>query len=147
MIITKSISRLARNTVTLLETVRELQNLGVAIYFEEQNIRTDSADGELMLTILASYAQEESRDVSESCKWRVRKNMQAGTVAPRKAYGFRVERGTLTIVPEQADIVRRIFAEYIGGAGSNKIANGLNADGIPSPTGAAWHHNTVVGIL
>ena len=66
MVITKSISRFARNTVTLLETVRELKALGVDVYFEEQNIHTMSADGELMMTILASYAQEESRSVSEN---------------------------------------------------------------------------------
>ena len=68
LIITKSISRFARNTVTLLETVRELKLLGVDVYFEEQNIHSMSGDGELMLTILASYAQEESRSVSENCK-------------------------------------------------------------------------------
>ena len=72
MIITKSISRFARNTVTLLETVRELKDLGIDVFFEEQNIHSKSADGELMLTILASYAQEESRSVSENMKWRTR---------------------------------------------------------------------------
>ena len=73
---TKSISRFARNTVTLLETVRELKELGVDVYFEEQNIHTASADGELMLTILASYAQEESLSVSENMKWRIKKNFE-----------------------------------------------------------------------
>lgn len=78
MVITKSISRFARNTVTLLEAVRELKSLGVDVYFEEQNIHTASADGELILTILASYAQEESRSVSENQKWRVRKGFENG---------------------------------------------------------------------
>ena len=73
MVITKSISRFARNTVTLLQTVRELKDLGVDVYFEEQNIHTMSADGELMLTILASYAQEESLSASENQKWRIQK--------------------------------------------------------------------------
>ena len=72
-ILCKSISRFARNTVTLLSVVRELKALGVSIYFEEQNIDTMSGDGEFMLSILASFAQEESRSVSENCKWRVRK--------------------------------------------------------------------------
>ena len=75
MIITKSISRFARNTVTLLETVRSLKDLGVAVFFEEQNINTLTSDGELMLTILASYAQEESLSVSENQKWRIRKTL------------------------------------------------------------------------
>ena len=72
IIVTKSISRFARNTVTLLETVRSLKLMGVDVFFEEQNIHTMSADGELMLTILASYAQEESRSVSENMKWRIK---------------------------------------------------------------------------
>ena len=78
MVITKSISRFARNTVTLLETVRELKALGVGVYFEEQNIHTMSADGELMLTVLASYAQEESLSASENQKWRIQKCFQNG---------------------------------------------------------------------
>ena len=77
-IITKSISRFARNTVALLETVRELKGLGIDVCFEEQNIHSMSNDGELMLTILASYAQEESRSVSENCKWRIRKRFEKG---------------------------------------------------------------------
>ena len=72
-ILCKSTSRFARNTVTLLETARELKGLGISVSFEKENIDTMSGDGELMLTILASLAQEESRSVSENCKWRVRK--------------------------------------------------------------------------
>lgn len=78
MVITKSISRFARNTVTLLDTIRELKLLGVDVYFEEQNIHTIGADGELILTILASYAQEESRSTSENMKWRIKKNFEEG---------------------------------------------------------------------
>ena len=78
MVLTKSISRFARNTVTLLETVRMLKALGVDVFFEEQNIHTVSADGELMLTILASYAQEESLSASENQKWRIKKNFEEG---------------------------------------------------------------------
>ena len=76
LVITKSISRFARNTVTLLKTVRELKELGVDVYFEEQNIHTISAEGELMLTVLASYAQEESLSVSENCKWKYEKTLK-----------------------------------------------------------------------
>ena len=91
MIITKSISRFARNTVTLLETVRNLKNLGVDVYFEEQNIHSISADGELMLTILASYAQEESLSVSENQKWRVRKNFENGMPWNGTMLGYRYD--------------------------------------------------------
>ena len=78
LILTKSISRFARNTVTLLETVREMKTLGIDIFFEEQNIHSLSGEGELMLSILASYAQEESRSVSENCKWRIQKKFEQG---------------------------------------------------------------------
>ena len=78
MVITKSISRFARNTVILLETVRELKSLGIDIYFEEQNIHSISNDGELMLTIIASYAQEESKSASDNQKWRIRKGFAEG---------------------------------------------------------------------
>jgi DNA invertase Pin-like site-specific DNA recombinase len=78
MIITKSISRFARNTVTLLENVRMLKVIEVDVYFEEENIHSKSSDGELMLTILASFAQEESLSVSENCKWRIRNKFRQG---------------------------------------------------------------------
>ena len=91
LIITKSISRFARNTVTLLETVRELKLLGIDVYFEEQSIHTISADGELMLTILASYAQEESRSASENQKWRIKKNFEEGIPWDGTLLGYRLK--------------------------------------------------------
>ena len=85
MVITKSISRFARNTVTLLETVRDLKALGIDVFFEEQSIHTLSADGELMLSILASYAQEESLSASENQKWRVRKNSRKASLGMERS--------------------------------------------------------------
>lgn len=108
LIITKSISRFARNTVTLLETVRELKAIGVGVYFEEQRIQTISKEGELMLTILASYAQEEARSVSENMKWRVRKNFAEGIPYKLTILGYRLTKGKITIVPEEAEIVKLI---------------------------------------
>lgn len=96
MIITKSISRFARNTVTLLQTVRELKRFGVDVYFEEQNIHTMSADGELMMTILASYAQEESLSASENQKWRIRKGFANGEMMGlRFMYGYHIKKGNV----------------------------------------------------
>ena len=98
LVITKSISRFARNTVTLLQTVRELKSLGVDVFFEEQHIHTMSADGELMMTILASYAQEESLSASENQKWRVRKAFENGEIINlRFLFGY-----TRTVRPEYA---------------------------------------------
>lgn len=147
IIITKSVSRFARNTVTLLSVVRELKAIGVDIYFEEQNIHTISADGELMLTILASYAQEESLSASENQKWRIRKNFSEGKPWNGVMLGYRQENGKYIVVPEEAEIVRRIYSEYLAGRGIDKIVNGLNADGVLTQKGFAWRKCGVTRIL
>ena len=147
MVITKSISRFARNTVTLLETVRELKTIGVDVYFEEQNIHTASADGELMLTILASYAQEESLSVSENMKWRIRRNFEDGKPWSGFVLGYRCENGQYVIVPEEAEVVRRIYREYLDGLGATAIMKGLNDDGIRTRTGKPWRIGGVLKVL
>ena len=147
MVITKSISRFARNTVTLLSTVRELKELGVDVYFEEQNIHTASADGELMLTILASYAQEESLSVSENMKWRIRRNFEEGKPWSGLILGYRFEDGRFVVVPEEAEVVRRIYREYLDGKGATVIMKGLNEDGIRTRVGKPWRVEGVLKIL
>ena len=130
LIITKSISRFARNTVMLLETVRELKELEVDVYFEEQNIHSISPDGEFMLTLLGSYAQEESYSASENQKWRIRKDFEQGRLGSITMLGYeRNNDGTLIIVPEEAEIVRMIFHDFLSGMGKNAIANKLLAMG------------------
>ncbi len=147
LVITKSISRFARNTLILLETVRELKMLGVDVYFEEQNIHSISGDGELMLTILASYAQEESRSVSENCKWRIRNNFKQGLPHGFSILGYRLNGETLEIVPQEAEIVRMIFTDYLGGMGKNAIMKKLNAAGIKTKRCNMWLEATVDRIL
>jgi len=93
MIIVKSISRFARNTVTLLETTRELKQLGVDVFFEEQNLHTLSSEGEMLLTMLAACAQEESRIVSENCRWWIQRDFQHGIPCSTPVYGYRIRRG------------------------------------------------------
>ena len=95
MVITKSVSRFARNTVTLLRTVRELKELGINVFFEEQNIKTLDADGEVMLTLLASFAQAESLSVSDNCKWRIRKGFEEGRASTCTMLGYRLVNGEL----------------------------------------------------
>ena len=139
LIITKSISRFARNTVTLLETIRELKDLGVDVYFEEQNIHSISPDGEFMLTLLGSYAQEESYSASENQKWRIRKDFEQGRLGSITILGYeRSNAGTLIIVPEEAEIVRMIFNDFLSGMGKNAIANKLLAMGVPTKGGGIW---------
>ena len=147
MVITKSISRFARNTVTLLQTVREFKALGVDIYFEEQNIHTISGDGELMMTILASYAQEESRSASENQKWRIKRSFESGIPWDRTLMGYRMENEHYVIVPREAEIVRRIYNEYLSGSGYQLIAKRLNEEGVPSRFGGKWNQSAVSRIL
>lgn len=148
MIITKSISRFARNTVTLLETVRELKALGVDVFFEEQNLHSASADGELMLTILASYAQEESLSVSENCKWRIRNEFKKGNpTCGILMYGYDYCDRKLVVNPQEAEIVRMIYSDYLSGMGKNAIMRKLEKLAIPTKSGGRWATNTVVSIL
>ncbi len=147
LIITKSISRFARNTVVLLQTVRDLKSLGVDVYFEEQNIHSMSADGELMLTILASYAQEESLSASENQKWRIKKNFEEGMPWSGQVLGYKYVNGVYIVKPEEAEIVRNIFTDYLFGMGIEAIMKKLNAQGKTSRNGHAWCRSSVRKVL
>ena len=147
LVLTKSISRFARNTVTLLETVRELKLLGVDFFFEEQNIHTLSAEGELMMTILASYAQEESLSASENQKWRIKRNFEAGKPWDCTILGYRAKNGVFEIVPEEAETVRLVFKWYLEGLGRQAIANQLNELGVPTRFEKTWHQDTIRKML
>ena len=147
LILVKSISRFARNTLTLLNTVRELKGLGIGVYFEEQKLDSLSGDGEFMLTILASFAQEESRSVSENCKWRIRKKFEQGIPTGFGMYGYEVRNGSFVIKPEEAAVVRRIFQMYLDGMGSVRIMKLLMAEGVPAPMGGLWNDSVIMDML
>lgn len=148
LILTKSIQRFARNTVDLLETVRFLKNINVDVYFEKEHISSMSAEGEFMLTILASFAQEESRGISENVKWALRKRMEQGVhFNKNKTFGYRWVDGEFLIQPEEAEVVRRIYKEYLEGIPKRRIAKRLNADGLKTVAGNAWNYNAVSYIL
>jgi len=147
MIITKSIRRFARNTVTLLETVRELKALNIDVFFEEQNIHTNSGEGELMLTILASFAQEESRSVSENCKWRIRNRFAAGDPPKVRAYGYHIIRKQWVVNEAQAKIVRFIFAKHNQRVGTWTIADMLNQMGVKPPFAETWCGDSIRYLL
>lgn len=133
IVLTKSISRFARNTVDLLETVRHLKDLGVEVRFEKERINSFSGDGELMLSILASFAQEESRSISENVKWGVRKRFQSGEIgaANKHILGYRYDDNLeqYVIIPEEAEIVRLIFQRYLEGVPLQGICDELNDKG------------------
>ena len=147
-IITKSISRFSRNTTDCLELVRKLQELDVPIYFEKENINTGSMESELFLTILSSMAEGESTSISENSKWSIKKRFQNGTFKLSYApYGYRWDGRTLRIIPEQAEVVKRIFADVLSGKGTDAIAKALDDEGVPTKRGGKWTSTSVRGIL
>ena len=148
MVITKSISRFARNTLDTLTITRELKNLGVDVYFERERIHSISPDGELMLTILASFAQEESLSVSENCKWQIRNKFKNGELANlRFLFGYKISKGEIKIDEENAAIVKWIFDQYTSGTGYTKIAEMLREFGVPTIRGGKWTADRVRNII
>ena len=147
IILTKSISRFARNTVDLLETVRHLKDLGIEVRFEKEHIHSLSEDGELMLTLLASFAQEESRSISENVKWGVRKRFQSGEIgaANKHILGYRYddELRKYVIIPEEAESVRWMFQMYIDGVSLREIAGSMNRAGIRTTLGNDFQEASV----
>lgn len=151
-IVTKSISRFARNTVDTLNCVRELrqQNPPVGIYFEKENIDTLDATGELLLTILSALAQDESRSISDNIRWTFQKNFQAGIpqINLKRMLGYdKGEDGAWVINPDQAKIVRHIFERYVLGHSANGIAKELNALGQYTVNGKRWTSGAVLSVL
>ncbi len=151
LIITKSVSRFARNTVDTLTTIRLLKERGVEVYFEEQNIYTLDSKGELLLTIMSSIAQEESRNISENVTWGQRKRFSDGKVSmPYKHFlGYRKgEDGEPEIIPEEAETVRRIYRLFLEGQTPYGIKVILEADGILTPAKKTrWQTGTILSIL
>ena len=137
IVLTKSISRFARNTVDLLSTVRHLKELGVEVRFEKEKISSLSGDGEVMLSILASFAQEESVSLSNNIKWTFQKKFRNGEVhSHQKMLGYRWEGDERLVVPEEAEIVRFVFSEYLAGKSYIAIARELDEKGVKSVHGA-----------
>lgn len=150
LIITKSISRFARNTVTVLKFARELKNLSVGIFFEEQNINTLSGDGEMMLAVLASFAQEESRSMSENNKWSIRKKFERGEVmiTTSRFLGYdKNEYGDLIVNRKEAEIVSLTFDLYLLNVGCSRLSDLLNYLGVKTVTGGQWESGTIGGML
>lgn len=147
-IITKSISRFARSTTGILETVRKLSDLGIFILFEKEGIHTGAMEGELLLAVLSGLAESESVSLSENAKWSVKSRMQKGTFKHSFApYGFDLCDGDLIPNAEQAKVVRRIFAAFISGMGCTAIADMLEKEEVPSKRGGNWTNRTICRML
>ena len=151
MVVTKSISRFARNTADCLHYSRHLKEKGIPVFFEKENINTMDTSGELLFTILSSLAQEESRNISENTAWGIRSRFQKGIphLNTNRMMGYdKDEQGNLVINVEQAEVVRRIFREFLEGWSTDEIARKLNKEGIPGVCGAGkWTSNTIKRML
>ena len=148
-VVTKSISRFARNTRDCLMALRELKRLGVTVAFEKENIDTSRVSDEIMITIMEGLAQEESISISKNTRWSIRKRMANGTMKiARVPYGYtKDKKGNLVIDKPKAEIVKRIYDLYLNGCGGRRIALLLNEEHIPSPTGTVWNNATIFKIL
>lgn len=148
IILTKSISRFARNTVDLLETVRHLKAKGIEVRFEKENINSMSGDGELMLSILASFAQEESRSISENIRWATKKRFEKGIPNGKfKIFGYRWEDDKLVPVPEEAEIVKRIYQNFLDGKSRLETEKEFAAEGITTANGCRWVDSNIKVVL
>ena len=151
LIVTKSVSRFARNTVDSLTTIRTLKAHGIEVFFEKENIWTFDSKGELLITLMSSLAQEESRSISENVTWGQRKRLQDGKVsfAYSRFLGYRKGAdGLPEVVPEEAEVVRRIYRDFIAGKTVDGIAKALTREGVPTPAGREkWQKRTVESIL
>ena len=151
MIITKSISRFARNTLDCLQYIRLLKDKNITVYFEKESINTMDAKGEVLITIMASLAQQESQSLSQNVKLGLQYRYQQGkvTVNCNRFLGYtKGNDGKLVIDPEQSEVVKRIYREYLEGSSMDRISAGLEADGILTGAGKEkWHTSTINKIL
>ena len=147
-IVTKSLSRFARNTTDCLELVRGLKYIGVSVFFEKENLDTGSMDSELLLSVMSSLAESESVSISENEKWGIRKRFESGTYKIGSApYGYSVKDGVFSVNEEEAKWVRWIFAQALAGRSGSAIAKELTAKGVPSRKAGKWNATSVRGIL
>lgn len=147
-ILTKSISRFSRNALDCLEIVRRLIDLNIFIEFEKENINTQTMNGELMLSILSSLAESESRSLSQNTKWSIEKRFQNGTYKiGYPPFGYDWVDGVMVINKEQAVVVRDIFADVLKGTSTGDIAEKLNQQGVTTKRRKTWHGTTIRGII
>lgn len=148
-ILVKSISRFARNTKDCLETIRELKAIGIGVCFEEQDIDTSGMNGELLTSMFASLAQAESENISGNMRWSYEKRMQSGTYVPTTLpYGYVLKDNEIVFDEDKAEVIRKIFSEYLAGTNSDAIAAMLQAEDIPCRYGGTgWNSTSIRYIL
>lgn len=148
MVITKSISRFARNTITLLEAMRELRSLNIDIYFENEKLHSISENGDFLIRLIATTAEDYSRSLSENVKWGIQKKFESGIAnGCGRILGYRLHNNQFVIVPEEAEIVRGIYADFLSGMTGSAIARKLSAQGAKTARGGQWTGNIIRLIL
>ena len=148
LVLTKSISRLSRNTCECIDIVRSFQDLGIHVLFEKEQIDTRTMEGELLLSILSSMAQDEARSISENCRWTVRRQFEEGAFRlSRPPYGYQLSDGLLQIDPQEAPVVQEIFRRCADGEGTPSIAASLNEENIPTKRGGVWSSGTILHMI
>ena len=147
-IIVKSISRFSRNTVDSIETVRRLCDMGIYIFFEKENIDTGKMEGELLLSILSSLAESESRSISDNETWSIRRRFMNGTFKiSYPPYGYDYIDGEMVVNEKQSEVVKWIFGQVLSGNSTAEIARKLNEEGIPTRRGGSWTGHTINGMI
>ncbi len=147
LILTKSISRFARNTVDLLQTTRMLKKLNIEVQFEKERLNSSSKEGELMLSLLAGFAQNESQSISENIKWGIRKGYEKGKIRKQKVYGYDVVNDVYQINQKEGKVVRFIFDSFMAGDDRVGIADKLNSLNIPSSHNLKWSRMMIKKLL
>ena len=151
IVLTKSISRFARNTVDCLNYVRALKELGIAVIFEKENMNTLEVDSEILITMLGAFAQSESESISANVRWGIRQAMKEGkvTIQYKYLYGYRKgDDGKPAIIPDQAEVVRKIYDMFLSGTPVRGIQEYLNTSAVPNINGEPkWARSAVDSIL
>ena len=150
LILTKSLSRFSRNVLDSISTIRQLKSHGVEVRFEKESLSSFDSKSELLMTIISSLSQEESRSISENVTWGMRQGFAQGKIALPYSHflGYRKGEDGPEVVPEEADVVRSIYRRYLDGSTPGMIAKELETAGIPSPTGKEkWHGTTINSML
>lgn len=150
LILVKSISRFARNTVDCLHYIRALKEMGIAVIFEKENINTLDSEGEMLITLLGAFAQAESESISQNVRWGIRQAMREGRVSLRckQLYGFTEdENGQPQVLPDEAEVVRRIYKSFLRGQSIRMIKGWLDAEGIAPRKGKEWSLSSIENIL
>ena len=147
IILTKSVSRMARNYKALFKVLEELKDMGVTVIFDSEHISTDDPEAMFQLQMKSIAAEKTASDISKAQQWSIRNRFREGIPNTSRAYGYKIVGHEIEIIPEEADVIKRIFDMYLAGMGRQAICNVLNKEKVPTKVGGRWHHSTLYTLL